>query len=52
MRGGRTNGEGEGWGIWLRYFIYLYENRIMKPIESILSRGKVVRENNRGNTYN
>jgi hypothetical protein len=26
--------------MWLMYFIYLYENRTMKPVEIILSRGK------------
>jgi hypothetical protein len=40
--GVETNGERgeeikEGW-IWLMYFIYLYENRTMKPVEIILSR--------------
>jgi hypothetical protein len=30
---GRVNGEGEGGKTWLMYFIYLYENRIMKPVE-------------------
>jgi hypothetical protein len=31
---GKQNGWGEG--IWLIYFIYMYENRTMKPVEIVL----------------
>jgi hypothetical protein len=30
----------------------VYENRIMKPIETVLSRGKGMRENDGGNDSN
>jgi hypothetical protein len=35
--GGRVNGEGEWRAIRSMYFAYLYENRIMKFVEIILS---------------
>jgi hypothetical protein len=37
---GRVNEKGEGGGVWLMFFIYLYENRTMKLVGIILSRGK------------
>jgi hypothetical protein len=37
---GKVNGGDEGLGIWLMYFIYLYKNRTMEPVEIILSRGE------------
>jgi hypothetical protein len=37
---GRVNGEGEGGRIWSMPFIYLCENRMMKPAEIILSKRK------------
>jgi hypothetical protein len=37
---GRVNGEGERGLIWLMYFLYVYENRTMKPVEIILRRGR------------
>jgi hypothetical protein len=46
--GGRINGEGEGERTESICFIYLYENRIMKFVEIILSRGKAVMNNGRG----
>jgi hypothetical protein len=33
-----VNGEGEGGRIWSMYFIDLYENRTIKPVEIILSK--------------
>jgi hypothetical protein len=48
--GGGVNGEDKRRGIWLMFFIYLYENRTMKLVEIILSRG--VRENDGGNESN
>jgi hypothetical protein len=38
---GRGEGkQGEGGLIWWMYFVYVYENRIMKPAENFLRRGK------------
>jgi hypothetical protein len=34
------------------YFIYLYENRTMKPIEIIFSKGREIRENDDGDESN
>jgi hypothetical protein len=34
----RVNGESAGGWTWSSYFVYLYENRIMKPVEIILRR--------------
>jgi hypothetical protein len=39
-RGRKVNGEDEGGRIWFTYFAYLYENRAMKLVEIILSRGR------------
>jgi hypothetical protein len=34
MGGERVNGEGEGWWIWwMIYFVFIYENRTMKPVK-------------------
>jgi hypothetical protein len=33
-----VTGEVEGWWIWLMYFIYLYENRTMKPVEIVFKK--------------
>jgi hypothetical protein len=48
-RMGRINTEGrEGW-IWLMYFIYVHENRTIKPVQIVLRKGKEERkENNEG----
>jgi hypothetical protein len=37
----RVKGEGEGGLIWWVYFVYVYENRTMKPVEIVLRRGEV-----------
>jgi hypothetical protein len=37
---GRVNAEGKGGWIWLVYFIYLYEKRTMKPVESFYIGGE------------
>jgi hypothetical protein len=34
------NEEGEGGGIWLMYFIYLYENKTIKSIGIVLRSGE------------
>jgi hypothetical protein len=34
------------------YFIYLCENRTVKPVEIVLSRGMRVRENDGGDEFN
>jgi hypothetical protein len=34
----RVDGEGEGGQIWSMYFVYIYENRMMKPLEIVLGR--------------
>jgi hypothetical protein len=39
-----VNGEGD----WLMQFMNLYENRTMRPVEVVLSRGKEIRENDVG----
>jgi hypothetical protein len=38
------------WGgrLWLMQFMNLYENRTMRPVEVVLSRGKEIRENDVG----
>jgi hypothetical protein len=36
--GQRVNGEGERGWLWSMYFIYLHENRTMKPVEILLRR--------------
>jgi hypothetical protein len=41
----RVNGQGEGGRIWSMHFISLHEDRMMKPVEIILSR-----ERRRGRT--
>jgi hypothetical protein len=48
----KVNGEKEGGGKRLIYFIYLHENRTMKLVEIILSRGRGVRENVRQDEFN
>jgi hypothetical protein len=35
----RVNGEDKGGRIWFMYLIYLFENRIVKPVEIVLRRG-------------
>jgi hypothetical protein len=46
---GKINGEGEGGQIWSMYFVYMYENRTMKPAGIVLKRqGKGMRENDGG----
>jgi hypothetical protein len=42
----RENRQGEG-GIWLMYFIYLYENRTVKPV-AVAVIGNGMRENDGG----
>jgi hypothetical protein len=42
LEGRVVNGVDGGEWIWLMYFIYFYENRMMKVVEIILSRGNVV----------
>jgi hypothetical protein len=42
--GRRVNGEGEGGRIWWMYFVYVCENRTMKPFEIVLRRGKDIEE--------
>jgi hypothetical protein len=37
---GRVNREGEEGQIWLMYFVYVYENKTMKPTEIVLRRGE------------
>jgi hypothetical protein len=37
--GERINREGEGGQIRLMYFVYMYEDRTVKPIEIVLRRG-------------
>jgi hypothetical protein len=32
----RVQGKGEGGQIWWQYFIFIYENRTMKPLEIVL----------------
>jgi hypothetical protein len=36
----RINGEGEGGRVRLVYFVYMYENRIIKPVEIVLRSGE------------
>jgi hypothetical protein len=36
----RVNGEGEGGWIWCMFFVFVYENRTMKPIEIVLRKGR------------
>jgi hypothetical protein len=40
MNGGKGEWWGKGGRIWSIYFIYLYENRTMKPVEIVLSCGE------------
>jgi hypothetical protein len=35
---GEVNREGKGLGIRLMYFVYMYENRTMKPIDVVLKK--------------
>jgi hypothetical protein len=35
-----VNGEDGGWKIWFMFFVYLYENRTMKPTEIVLRSGE------------
>jgi hypothetical protein len=37
---GARKGESKGKQIWLMYFIYMYENRTMKPVEIVLRSGE------------
>jgi hypothetical protein len=43
---GKINREGEGGQIWWMYFVYVYENRIMKLVEVVLRRGRRGRREN------
>jgi hypothetical protein len=36
---GKAYRKGEGGQIWWIYFVFMYENRTMKPVETILRRG-------------
>jgi hypothetical protein len=38
--GWKTQGKGEGGRIWWMYFVFMYENRTMKPVEIVLRGGK------------
>jgi hypothetical protein len=38
LRGRRVNREGEEGQRWLMYFVYMYENKIMKSVEIVLRR--------------
>jgi hypothetical protein len=44
---GREKGKGEGEWVWSKYFISMYENRTMKPVEIVLRRGSE-KERDRG----
>jgi hypothetical protein len=44
--GGRVSGEGEGRQIWLMFFVFVYENRIMKLVEIVLRGEDGMRKNN------
>jgi hypothetical protein len=48
---GRGDGEGEGERILWKYFVYVYENGTMKPVELVRGRGGM-RENNGGGESN
>jgi hypothetical protein len=37
--GGKAKEECDGGWSWLKYFIYMYENRITKPVKNWLKRG-------------
>jgi hypothetical protein len=37
--GGRINEEGEGEQTWSLYFVYIHENKTMKPVEIVLRKG-------------
>jgi hypothetical protein len=42
-------GKSEGGQIWSMYFVFVYENRTVKPIEIVLKKGEgEVRENDGG----
>jgi hypothetical protein len=34
--------------MWWMYFVFIYENRRMKPVETVLRKGEGKRENDRG----
>jgi hypothetical protein len=36
VRGERAQGKGKGGQIWWVYFLFIYENRIIKPVEIVL----------------
>jgi hypothetical protein len=42
----------KSWGIWLMYFLYMYEYGILKHVEVILRRGSGKRKNNGGDEPN
>jgi hypothetical protein len=37
---GRAKGEGKGEQMWWKYFVFIYENRTMKPAEIVLRSGE------------
>jgi hypothetical protein len=38
--------------VWSKHFIYMYENRIMKPVKISSKMGKGIRKNDRGGEFN
>jgi hypothetical protein len=46
-----VKGEGEGGWIWSKYFVYIYENRIMKSTENCLKSERGLRKSNRGSEF-
>jgi hypothetical protein len=48
---GKRKGEGEQ--MWWKYFVFMYENRTMKPVGSVLRlRGRGIKEKDRGGKSN
>jgi hypothetical protein len=45
MREQRINRQNERRWTWSKYFVYVYEGRTIKPVEILLRRGEVMREN-------
>jgi hypothetical protein len=39
---GRPKGEGEGGQLWWMHFVFVYENRTMKPVKIVLRSGEEV----------
>jgi hypothetical protein len=46
VRGGRASDKGEGGRIWWLYFLFMYENSTMRPVEIVLRWGRRKKENN------